>query len=103
MFVLSYSNKDNNTKRYKAQRYYLPKGIFKNYNVIINEKNSYDQPIDSDIRRYEEIRKLTTGQGDDYTTGCLLDLHYNKNHYRIIVVDLTQQKGLDADPKQSSR
>ena len=42
----------------------------KNYNVI---KNFYDQPSDSDMKRYEDIRKLTIGQGDDYTTGCLLD------------------------------
>ena len=42
----------------------------KNYNVI---KNFYDQPSDSDMERYEDIRKLTIGQGDDYTTGCLLD------------------------------
>ena len=42
----------------------------KNFNVI---KNFYDQPSDSDMKRYEDIRKLTIGQGDDYTTGCLLD------------------------------
>ena len=42
----------------------------KNYSVI---KNFYDQPSDSDMKRYEDIRKLTIGQGDDYTTGCLLD------------------------------
>ena len=53
-------------------------------NVITNGKNFYDQPIDSNIKRYEGIRKLTTGQGDDYTTGCLLDHDYIKNHYRLI-------------------
>ena len=42
---------------------------------------------------------LTTGQGEDYTTGCLLDYDYTKNHYRIIVVDLSKQKELDADLK----
>ena len=47
------------------------------------EKNQSNfQPIDSDIKRYKEIRKLTTGQGEDYTTGCLLDYEYIKNHYR---------------------
>ena len=45
----------------------------KNYKVIINGKNFYDQAIDSYIKRYEGTRKLTTGQGEDYTTGCLLD------------------------------
>ena len=53
-----------------------PKGIIKNYNVIINGKNFYDQPIDSGIKWYKEIRKLTTGQGEDYTTGCLWDYEY---------------------------
>ena len=67
--------------------------------MIINGKNFYDQAIDSDIKRYKEIRKLTTGQGEDYTTGCLLDYEYIKNHYRLMAVDLNRQKELDADPK----
>ena len=46
------------------------------------EKNFYDQPVDSNIKRCEKIRKLTTGQGEDYNTGCLLDHDYIKNHYR---------------------
>ena len=71
----------------------------KNYNVIINGKKFYDQQIDSDIKRYKEIRKLTTGQGQDYTTGCLLDDDYIKNRYRLIEVDLSRQKELDAYPK----
>ena len=75
------------------------KGITKNYNVIISRKNISDQPIDSDIKRYKEIRKLTTGQGEDYTTGCLLDYDYIKNYYRLIAVDLSGQEELDADPK----
>ena len=67
LFILVYSNQDPDSKKFKAKRYYLPKGIIKNYNVIINGKNFYDQPTDSDIKRYEEIRKLTTGQGENYT------------------------------------
>ena len=47
LFDLVYTNHGNNTKRFNAQKYYLPKGIIKNYNVIINGK-TYDQPIDSD-------------------------------------------------------
>ena len=50
-------------------------------------------------KRYDEIRKLTTGRGKYYTTGCLLDYDYIKNHYRLIAVDLSRQKELDADPK----
>ena len=84
---------------YKAKRYYLPKGIIKNYNVIINGETFFDQPIDSDIKRYEEIRKLTTKEDIDYTTGCFLDCDYIENHYTLIPVDLSRQKELDTDPK----
>ena len=97
MFVLVYSNQDD-AKRFKTKRYYLPKGIIKNHNVIINE-NFYDQAINSDIKRYEEIRKLATEQGEGYTTGCLLDYKYINNRHRLIAVDLSRQKELDADPK----
>ena len=96
MFVLDYSNQDANAKRFKTRSYYLTKGIIDNYNVNINRKNFYDQDMK---KRYEEIRKLATGQGEDYTTGCLLDYDYLKNHYRLIAVDLSRQKQLDADPK----
>ena len=90
MFVLVYSNVDDYPKRYKDWRYYLPKGIIKNYNVIINGQNVHDQPIDSDVKSCKEIRNLITGQGEDYTTGCLLDYNYVKNHYRLIAVDLSR-------------
>ena len=63
---------DNDSKRFKTQRYYLPKRIIDNYNIIINKKNLYDQAIDSYIKQYEEIKKLTTEQVEDYTTGYLL-------------------------------
>ena len=99
LFVLVYLNRGNGVKWFKTRRHYLPKGINKSYNVIINGKNLYDQPIDSDIKPYQEIRKLTTGQGEDYTTGYLLNYEYIKNHYRFVTVDLSRQKELDADPK----
>ena len=86
-------------KRFKARRYYLPKGIIINYNVIINGKNFDVQQVDSDIKRNEEIKKLTAGQGEGYTTGCLLDYDYIKNQYGLIAVDLSRQKELDAHPK----
>ena len=66
--MLVYSNQGVTCKRFKVKRYYLSKEIIDNYNIIINEKNFYDQLIDSDIKRYEEIRKLTTTQGEDCTT-----------------------------------
>ena len=75
------------------------KGVIKNYNVIINEKNFYDKPITSDVKRYEQIRRLTTGQGEDYTARCFLYYEYIKHQYRIIAVDLSGQKESDADSK----
>ena len=63
------------------------------------EKNFYDQTIGSDIKRYGEIKKLTTRQCEGYTTWCLLDSDYIENHYRLIAVDLSRRKQLDADPK----
>ena len=60
LFALVYTNKSNNAKRFNARKYYLSKGTIDNYNMVINGKSIYDQVIDSDIKRYEEIRKLTT-------------------------------------------
>ena len=52
------------------------------------------------IKWYEKIRNLTTGQGEVYTTGCLLDYEYIKKHYRLIANDLSRQKELNTDPKE---
>ena len=68
-----YTNQDDNVKRFNAKKYYLPKSIIKNYNATINGKTFYNQLINSDIKRYEEIRTVTIGQGEDYTIGYLLD------------------------------
>ena len=54
-----YLNRNNDAKRFKAWKYCLSKGVIMSYNVIINGKNFYHQPVDSDIKRYKEIRKLT--------------------------------------------
>ena len=52
----------------------------------------------NDKTTYDNIRKIATGQGDDYTIGCLLDYIYFKSYYKLIVVDLSNQQALDADP-----
>ena len=66
---------------------------------MINGENFFDQPIRDNKVTYEKIRKIATGQGDDYTTGCLLDYPYFKDSYKMIAVDLSKQKALDADPR----
>ena len=99
MFNLVRSNQDGNAKRYKSRRYYLPKGIIKNYNVITNGKTFYDRANDFDVKRYKEIRKLRVVQSQDYTTGCFLDYECIKNHYDLVAIDRIRQKEFDADPK----
>ena len=86
--VSVYTNLDANAKRSTTKRYYLPKGIIDSYNVIISDKNFYDQAIHSDRKPYEEIRKLATEPGVDYSTRCLLDYEYIKNYCRLIAVDI---------------
>ena len=80
-------------------RYFFPTEKIKDYNVTIDGRNFLDQPFKYDIKSYENIRKIVTGQGDDYTTGCLLDYNYFKNHYKMIAIDLSKQQELDADLK----
>ena len=67
---------DGSGKRVNGKKYCLRKGSTKSDNVNVNGKNFYSRPIDSDIKQYEEITKLTTKQGEDYTTGCLLNYDY---------------------------
>ena len=66
---------------------------------MIDGKKLFDQPINSMTKTYENIRKIATGQGDDYTSGCLLDSSYFKDHYKMIAIDLSKQQALDADPR----
>ena len=65
---------------------------------MIDCKNLLDQPMNSNLKTYENIRKIATGQGDDYTTGCLLDYSYFNDHYKMIATDWSKQEALDADP-----
>ena len=58
----------------------------------------FDQPINNNTKTYENIRKIATGQGDDYTNGCLLDYPYFKENDKMIAIDLSKQQVLDADP-----
>ena len=79
---------------------FLPKGETENYNILIDGRNFYDQPIYDLIKQYDEVRKVSTGQGDDYTAGCLLDYAYFKDNYRLMAVDLSKLKALHADPRE---
>ena len=62
---------------------------------MINGENFFDQPIKNDKITYDNIRKIATGQGDEYTTGCLLDYPYFKDTYKMFAVDLSKQQALE--------
>ena len=101
MFVLAYNNKegDNKVTVDSYKNYFLPRVKIENYNIEIDGRNFYDQLTNDSIKQNDEIRKISTGQGDDYTTGCLLDFAYFEKNYRLIAVDLSKQKALDADSR----
>ena len=65
---------------------------------MIDGKNFSDQLVKNNKITYENIRKIATGQWDDYTTGFLLDYSYFKDNYKMIATDLIKQQALDADP-----
>ena len=65
---------------------------------MIGGQNIFYQSVRNNLITYDSIRKITTGQGDDYTTGCLLDYGYFKNYYKMIVIDLSKQQARNADP-----
>ena len=93
-FVLAYTiavNAANNEAGIKRNKYFLPRGKIENYEVLIDERNFYDQPINDLTKQYDEVSKVSTGQGDDYTAGCLLDYAYFKDNYRLITVDSIKQ------------
>ena len=94
LFVLHFENENGRTSH---STYYLPKVEIKGYNAMIDGRNFFDQPIKGMNKTYENIRKIATGKGDDYTTCCLLDYPYFKENYKIIAVDLSRKNELNAD------
>ena len=76
LLLLAFENENDRTSTY-----FLPKVELKDYNVMIDGRNFFDQPINSMNKTYKNISKIATGKADDYTTGCLLDYHYFKENY----------------------
>ena len=99
LFVMAYNRVDGQPTRNGQQKYYLPRIDLEKYNVIIDGRNFYDNPIESDIEKYRELKQVMIGKGEDYTTGSLLDFNYFDKHYKLVAVDLSKQKELDADPR----
>ena len=99
LFVMAYNRANGQPTRNGQQKYYLPRIDLEKYNVIIDGRNFYDNPIENDIEKYRELKKVMIGKGEDYTTGSLLDFNYFDKHYKLVAVDLSKQKELDADPR----
>ena len=94
--MLSFENENDRTSH---SNYYLWKVEIKDYDVVIDGKNVFDQPINSQLKTYENIRKIATGKRDDDATGCLLDYSYFKENYKMIAIDWSKEQALDTDPR----
>ena len=102
LFVLAYLSDATSTAN-SYRQYFLPRIRIENYNIEIDGRNFHDQPINDSIKQHHEIRKISTGQCDNYTTGCLLDFSYFEKNYRLIAADLIKQKVLDADSRATQQ
>ena len=98
LFVMAYNRGNGQPTRNGQRKYYLPRIGLNKYNAIIDGRNFYDNPIESDIEKYRELKKVMIGKGQDYTIGSLLDYNYFRKHYKLVAVDLSKQKELDSDP-----
>ena len=58
---------------------------------MIDRRMFFDKPVKNNLITYNNIQKIATGQGDDYTTGCLLDYNYFNNYYKVIAIDLSKK------------
>ena len=85
LFVLAYNNKEGDNKVFvdSFKKYFLPRFKIENYIIEIDGRDFYDQPINDLIKQYDEVRKISIGKGDDYTTGCLLDFAYFQKKLQI--------------------
>ena len=99
LFVMAYNRANGQPTRNGQQKYYLPRIDLEKYNVIIDGRNVYDNPIENDIEKNRELKKVMIGKGEDNTTGSLFDFNYFDKHYKLGAVDLSKQKELDADPR----
>ena len=93
------NNTNNRVERNSHTKNFLPRVNITDYIVLIDGRNFYDQPINGLIKQYDEVRKISIGQGDDYATGCLIDYQYFKDHENLIVIDLSRKRELDPDSR----
>ena len=87
LFVMAYNRANGQPTRNGQRKYYLRRIDLEKYNVIIDGRNFYDNPIESDIEKYRELKKVMVEKGEDNTTGSLFDFNYFDKHYKLVAVD----------------
>ena len=92
LFVMAYNRANGQPTKNGQQKYYLSRIDLEKYNVIIDGRNFYDDPIESDMEKYRELKKVMIGKGEDFATGSLFDFNYFDKHYKLVAVDLSKQK-----------
>ena len=102
LFVMAYNRANCQPTRNGQRKYYLPRIDLEKYNVIIDGRNFYDNPIESDIEKYRGLEKVMIGKGEDNTTGSLFDFNYFNKHYKLVAVDLSKQKRIRCRSKSNS-
>ena len=92
LFVMAYNRANGQPTRNGQQKYYLPRIDLEKCNVVIDGRNFYDNPIESDIEKYRELTKVMIGKGEDNTTGSLFDFNYFNKHYKLVAVELSKKR-----------
>ena len=92
LFVMAYTRVDGQPTRNGQRKYYLPRISLNKYNVIIYGRNFNDNPIECDIEKYRELKKVMIRKGEYYTTRSFLDYNYFDKHYKLVAIDLSKQK-----------
>ena len=91
-FIMAYNRATDQPTRNGQQKYYLPRIDLKKYNVLIDGRNFYDNPSESDNEKYRELQKVMIRKGEDYTKGSSLDFNYFKKYYKLVAVDLSKHR-----------
>ena len=102
LLIAAYETDDvrrNTNHEHSRRRYYLPTAEIKDYNVLMDGRNFYDQNVNSSIVRYNELLKMTTGRSEDYSTRCLLDYNYYIKDFNVVGIDLSHQAVIDSGSK----
>ena len=90
---------ENKNDRTIDTKYYLRTVEIKDYNAIADEQNFFGQPVKNNLGTYKNIQKIPIGQGDGYTTCCLLDYNYFNKYYNIIAINLCKHQAPDIELK----